>query len=184
MTLHGYDANRTASLLDRQREQAVGGIRAMVVYTGCLGIAGVLALALYAGGVWVNDPVGGAPAAPTLDSEPRAPAAGTAVRVDVYVEAAIQWPTATPTSTPKPATATPNRTPQLDYCGALPPRDGDVCIVPPLTPTPSPTMPACGSTAATPGALCQYRFTPTPPPTATWAAPTSAVVPTLVAREG
>jgi hypothetical protein len=73
--------------------------------------------------------------------------------------------TPTPTETPVPR-PTPNTqaTPVLDFCGAVPPKDGLICRVPYPTATPSPPWPACDSPEAVDGAVCQYRFTPTPEP--------------------
>ena len=100
-------------------------------------------------------------------SEPRPIAAGVdadpAATLVVNVRAVLDLPTATPTgtATPRP-TATPDRTPALDFCGAVPAAEGTVCRMPLPTATATPTLPACFSPEAAAGQLCQYRSHPAP----------------------
>lgn len=102
-------------------------------------------------------PVMAAGLVPSSGGEP-----GPASTFVVNIHAVLDLPTASPTgtATPRP-TATAERTPALDFCGAVPAEDGGVCRMPMPTATPSPTLPACFSPQAEPGHLCQYRATPT-----------------------
>jgi hypothetical protein len=88
---------------------------------------------------------------------------GPASTFVVEVNAVLSLPTETPAppGTPRP-TATADRDPALDFCGAVPATEGAVCRMPMPTATATATLPACYSPAAAAGKLCQYRLTPTP----------------------
>jgi hypothetical protein len=90
---------------------------------------------------------------------------GPAPTFVVQVNAVLSLPTETPAPTAPPrATATPDRDPALDFCGAIPAKEGAVCRMPMPTATATATLPACYSPEAEAGKLCQYRLTPTPEP--------------------
>jgi hypothetical protein len=90
-----------------------------------------------------------------VSDNPEADYSGTIV---VQVNAVLSLPTEapTPTETPPPQ-GVPTREPALDFCGAKPPVEGEICRMPNPTATITPTLPACHSPEAVDGHLCQYR---------------------------
>jgi hypothetical protein len=148
-------------------KQASSPHRLIIVMFWCIGI--LMGLFVREFVETAGETVGQAPPVSAASKLADQGEAGPVSTLVVNVHAVLDLPTAPPTETPTPRpTATAERTPALDFCGALPAEEGSVCRMPMPTATATPTLPACFSPEAEPGTLCQYRLTPTPEPGGQW----------------